>query len=324
MGLFSKFFVKKRKVDNIIAAKEKVERIFQLNLDIHAHYASNSAVVDDKRGCEIVLFSKDRAMQLHALLSSYFHFVSNTAPIHVLYTCSSPAHQASYDELAEMFSSKSVNFIKEVGFKDQLITILGSIRTSKMLFMTDDALFIDAFDLEEFTRFDTRNTVPSLSKGYDLTYCFAFDKMQDLPDFLTLSDLSKTELAWHWKSASDSPDWAYPLSVDGSLFSTYEILQIIKATDFKAPNSLESNLQEYLPLFINRLGICYNKVKYVNVPCNIVQKEWVNNSTNAMDVELLLKKWNEGKRIYFEEFAGADVKIVQKAVYQFVDRLVNE
>ncbi|MNK00025.1 hypothetical protein D3C87_178060 [compost metagenome] len=315
MDLFNR-----KKVKALTERIIKLENQLALILDVNASYGKGLALVDDKVGCEIIIFSKDRAMQLHALLSSYFYFVSNTAPIQILYTCSSVEHQKSYDDLIQLFKDKNVSFVKETDFKPQLLGLLGNIKTSKMFFMTDDALFIDYLDLNDFSKFNTQNTVPSLSKGNDLTFCFAFNKAQDLPVFLNIDALDPKKLVWEWNLAVESPDWAYPLSVDGSLFTTSEILKIMAQTDFKAPNSLESNLQEFLPLFINRYGVGYDKVKYVNVPCNIVQKEWVNNATNAMDVEFLLQKWNEGKRIHFEEFNGTDVKIVQMAVFNFVDR----
>jgi hypothetical protein len=315
MALFNR-----KKVAALTAKNAKLEQQLALVLNINSSYGRTSSLVDHRFGCEIIIFSKDRAMQLHSLLSSYFYFVSNTAPLYILYTCSSAEHQKSYDDLIHLFKDRNVNFVKETNFKLQLISLLSNIKTFKMFFMTDDALFIDELDLEDFTKFNTQHTVPSLSKGYDLTYCFAFNRKQELPDFLTVQSLEPHKMIWEWNLAVESPDWAYPLSVDGSLFTTTEILKIIKQTDFKAPNSLESNLQEYLPLFINRYGICYEKVKYVNVPCNIVQQEWINHSTNAMDGGFLLEKWNEGKRIYFEEFKGADVKKVQMAVYNFVER----
>lgn len=315
MALFNR-----KKVAALTKKNTELEERLALILNINSIYAKTAPIVDNKLGCECIIFSKDRAMQLHGLLSSYFYFVSNTAPIHILYTCSSTEHQKSYDDLIEIFRDKEIFFIKEISFKEQLTSLLGEIKSYKMFFMTDDALFIDYFDLEDFTKYNTQNTVPTLSKGYDLTYCFAFDKMQDLPKFLKKGGLESEKLMWEWSLETDSPDWAYPLSVDGSLFTTKEILEIIKQTSFRAPNSLESNLQEFLPLYINRYGISYQNVKYVNIPCNIVQKEWINKSTNSMDVEFLLKKWNEGKRIHFEEFKGVDVKKVQKAAYNFVDR----
>lgn len=314
MGLFNN-----KKIKALIEKNTKLEEQLALVLEINSSYIGALPIEDNKVGCEIIVFSKDRAMQLHGLLSSYFYFVSNPAPIRILYTYSSPAHQKSYEELIRLFADKNVFFVKEIVFKEQLQTLLAEIKTYKMFFMTDDALFIDHVDLQDFTKFNTQNTVPSLSKGKDLTFCFAFNKPQSLPVFLN-DAFGVDKLIWKWNSAVESPDWAYPLSVDGSLFTTSEISKIIEKIDFKAPNSLESNLQEVLPLFVNRYGVSYQKVKYVNVPCNIVQKEWVNNATNTMDVEFLLEKWNEGKRIHFEEFEGADVKVVQMAVFNFVDR----
>lgn len=314
MALFNR-----KKVAALTAKNLKLEEKLALILDINANYGKISSIVDHKLGCEVIVFSKDRAMQLHNLLSSYFHYVKNPAPVHVLYTHTA-AHENSYSELKEIFKDRDVRFIKETHFKTQLLETLAEVKAEKLFFMTDDDIFLDEIDLNDFTKYNPQYAVPTLTKGRDLTYCYPLDKEQELPTFLDHKEVGKGQLIWTWASALASPDWAYPLSLNGSLYNTYEITELIKRTDFKAPNSLESNLQEFLPLFLNRYAICYEKVNYVCVPYNLVQEEWHNKNTNNMDIEFLLEKWNEGKRIYFEELRGVDVKVMQKAVYSFVDR----
>jgi hypothetical protein len=58
--------------------------------------------------CAGIVFSKDRAMQLHALLSSDFSYVKNPLPLYILYTFSNERHARSYEELKSIFGSKEV------------------------------------------------------------------------------------------------------------------------------------------------------------------------------------------------------------------------
>src|SRR5258705_11456418 len=56
--------------------------------------------------CEGIVFSKDRALQLHALLSSYFLYVKNPVRLYVLYKTSNERHDRSYEELKIQFREK--------------------------------------------------------------------------------------------------------------------------------------------------------------------------------------------------------------------------
>jgi hypothetical protein len=277
-------------------------------------------IIDNKTSCEIVCFSKDRAIQLHALLSSYYDYIKNPVKIHVLYTCSSKNHKKSYEELISIFKEHSIEFIFEKDFKDDLNNILDLIKTSKIFFMTDDAVFIDEFDMNDFTRYNPLVAIPSLTKGLDLTYCFSYSQNQDLPQFINDTKIGNGMKCWIWSDAVNSPDWSYPLSVDGTLYDKIEIQELIRNTGFKAPNSLEWGLQVYIDLFRDRKGICFDKVKYINIPCNIVQNECDNKFTGTYDPEFLLQQWESGNRIRYEEFLGQDCKIVQQAKFNFVKR----
>ena len=53
---------------------------------------------------EGIVFSKDRALQLHALLCSYSEKVATPVPLRILYCVSTPEHQKAYDEIMEIFS----------------------------------------------------------------------------------------------------------------------------------------------------------------------------------------------------------------------------
>jgi hypothetical protein len=278
------------------------------------------ALIDNDLSCVGICFSKDRALQLHALLLSYYKYVENPVKLYVLFTSSSEQHNKSYTELIKLFEGYDICFIKEKHFKNDLEKILENIKSTKCFFMTDDALFIDNIDLNDFIKYNPAAAIPSLTKGLDLTFCFAFGKNQSLPIFIKELELEKQQKCWNWSQAIESPDWAYPLSLDANLFDKSEILVILKNTYYKAPNTLESNMQYYLNFFIYRKGICYNKVKYVNIPCNIVQTEWVNNTTGVYDADFLLKQWEDGNRIYFEKYYQEDCKIVQKAKFEFVVR----
>lgn len=121
--------------------------------------------------------------------------------------------------------------------------------------MTDDAVVLDAFNMNDALLFNPLNEIFSLTKGKDLQYCFTRNIKQELPVFDNLLERNgKTFNYWIWGDCVDSPDWCYPLSVDGTFFLREEILRIVENISFNNPNSLEANMQLFILFFYNEKG----------------------------------------------------------------------
>ena len=266
-----------------------IKRLSHFYLDSYG-----KTVTDLNRGISGILFSKDRAMQLHALISSYFHYTKNYAPLIILFTCSNEQHKQSYEILQNEFQSFPVSFITETDFGIQLKEIVNNVKADRIFFMTDDAVFLDHYDLLDCLNFHPLKNIFSLRLGADLDFCYSYNRKQAVPEF-TVKDIAGQKFqTWIWKDLPDSPDWTYPLSVDATIFLRKEIEMILHHISFKSPNSLESQMQLYTDLFIQRKGICYPKVKYVNVPCNIVQTDFPNISTGTWSVSELIEQFLMG------------------------------
>ena len=278
-------------------------------------------LIDNDNSCECILFSKDRAMQLHASLNSYYDNVINPVPIHLIYTCSSVSHFKSYQEIKNLFSGKEINFIKENNFREDVLNIIRNMISSKLFFLCDDGLFKEKFDMKDFTKFNPLIAVFSLWKGLDTTQRGTF-QFQELPQFIEDIIVDENKKCWIWGNCINSPDWSYPLSVGGSLFSTKEMELLLNMIDFKAPNSLEGNLhKEYFDLFKKRYGICYNKSVLGHNPCNEVNSETINTiNDSGYTAEFLLKKWEAGFRIKYEDLYGKSYNYVLTAKFEFVKR----
>ena len=261
--------------------------------------------------CEIsgIVFSKDRAMQLHALLSSYFHYTKNSAPLKILYTYSNEQHKQAYEILHKELDGCPVEFILESDFSLQLTGLIHQLESDRLFFMTDDGIFLDHYDLSDCLKFDPLQNIFSLRLGADMNFCYTYNRRQDVPVFST-----ENICTWTWNDMKDSPDWIYPLSVDATIFCKKEVEMILDHISFKSPNSLESQMQLYNDLFVQRKGVCFSKVKYVNIPCNIVQNEFDNISTGTFSVTELAQRFLDGKRINWsmlENYKARDAQIVK-------------
>lgn len=329
-------------IDKIIRVLKIKSRIIQQNLSESIDYAFNHKqkrqttlaeaneflsirndklpLIDNVLSCDVIIFSKDRAIQLHALLDSYFKLVDNTIKPFILFTCSSEAHRKSYLDLEKIYGSK-VSFMYETNFRNQLIQLVGSLESEKLFFMTDDGVFIDKLDLNEFIKFNPLKVIANFARGKNCNYCYTFSSEQKIPNNTILSEIDETEyLLWIWKDEKKSPSFSYPLSLDGALFNRLEVLSIIKNLEFKAPNTLEGVMQVYLPLYENRFGLAFVNVKYVNVPINLVQTENKNINTGLMGVDYLLDQWNSFYEIDYDIYQQMDYKVIQLSPYKFRKR----
>ena len=269
---------------------------------------------------EGIVFSKDRALQLHALLCSYSEKVVSPVPLHILYHASTPSHQRAYEEVMEIFSDK-FSFIKQyssASFKDNLIILLDSVLAQKVFFLVDDVLFIDDFDVRDFAKFDTDKMVPSLRMGLNLEKCYTVQKEQPLPELISCPSSDKDKIFWKWNQGVY--DWSYPLSVDGHFYSTQEIIAMTRLIMFSAPNTYEDQLQKFRRFFLFRMGVGYNKSKIVNIPCNKVQKENRNICGNTHQ-DFLLEQWMKGYQMDYRSLYGfSNTSAHQEIPFEFIKR----
>ncbi|ESP62794.1 glycosyltransferase involved in cell wall biogenesis-like protein [Smithella sp. ME-1] len=269
---------------------------------------------------EGIVFSKDRALQLHALLSSYLENVVSPAPLHILYRVSTSLHQKAYDEVIEMFSGK-FSFTRQssyASFKNDLVKLLESLHAQKVFFLVDDILVIEKFDINDFALLDTDKTVPSLRMGLNLKKCYTVQKEQPLPELMPNPDINDSKIFWKWDRGLY--DWSYPLSVDGHYFSTQEITTMTKLINFSAPNTYEDQLQRFRRFFTIRTGVAYKKSKIVNIPCNKVQ-EVNKNIHGSIHQDFLLDKWMNGYQMDYRSMYGyINTSVHEEIPFGFIQR----
>ncbi len=265
-----------------------------------------------------IVFSMDRPLQLHGLLTSLRLNVRPIPELHVLYRASGRGYEDAYDQLKIQFESTGASFHRQdagSSFKEQLCCLLKQLRSKTVFFLVDDALYIERIDLGLYCSFDPRVAIPSQRLGRNLSFCYVQQRQQALPPFLDVdrvpamilppefaSDQILRELLF-WEWGSGELDWGYPLSLDGNIFSTDEILYLVERAEFRTPNTLEFALQKHLPVFEHRLGVCPRKSALVGVPWNKVQTD-NQNISGSIHQDQLLAKWQEGFRLDVSRFRG--------------------
>lgn len=246
-----------------------------------------------------IIFSKNRPLQLHCLLSS---LVKNSNlpgnKIKVLH---------KYDEefLEGLSLVKSLHpeviFEKEENFELQVKSYLGT-EEKYCVFFVDDIVVKEEIDFRvpcEILENNPEILCFSLRLGLHLNYCYPMSQRQIVPNGIINSEL----FAWGWKGAHF--DWGYPFSVDGHVFRRSEIESWVSHLKFNNPNQFESSLQEITKTFVIPNGMVSHVVsKLFNNPANRVQDEFKNKNESSASIQDFNKILLSGKEIDFTKFKG--------------------
>ena len=260
----------------------------------------------------IIVFSKDRACQLELFLRSMQHFFVqfNNFTINVLYTYSDEEYGAGYDVLmSDIRIPRNVFIIKQGSFKDYLMDLTYESNPYTVFFV-DDMVWKSSFSLEEqtFLKFtkDLQVLCLSLRLMRGLTYCYPICAYNDVPEL-------DRDNKWEWEGLNG--DYGYPMSLDGHIFRTKDIIPLLRDCEYGDPNQLEVQMALHaLSLNYRPKMICCAVSPMMNIPLNSVQTSWENRhglfSARDMNMKFLL-----GNRISTENIYGKE----NSACHQLID-----
>lgn len=245
----------------------------------------------------IVVFSKDRPLQLDLFLRSFSTFVSDASQyqIKVLYTHSNDRFKQGYDILMGK-TPPNVVFIKETDFKQNTIDLI-RLDNPYTVFFVDDIIFKEPFAFfdEKMNIFISNEDIACLSLRLhkNLTYCYAESRNMKQPIF-------GKDNVYVW--TKETGDYGYPMSQDGHIFRTEQIHQLHVDLEYHAPNTLEGRLHQCRKK-MPPLMICYDKSKIINNPINRVQFASINRCGN-ISADFLNDKFLDGYIIDLAPFVG--------------------
>jgi hypothetical protein len=272
-----------------------------------------------------VVFSRDRPMQLDALLRSYFAMVSDPAPLDVLFRASNTQYALAYEQLANSFDESDVRFIDECangGFESSLRELVAHMTAKTMFFLVDDILFIRAFELHQFAALSSPDVIPSMRLGRNISYSYTRRSQQRQPRLLPLDSwtspptlntlpLKNQLVCWRWRRGQI--DWRYPFSVDGNILPTTLVRALLDDAVFSGPNSLEVEMDRLGARNMPRWGICFTQSRIINSPINRVQNE-VSNFSGKVHQDLLLNLWIKGNRMDISRLGEVTCRSVHEEI----------
>ena len=260
--------------------------------------------ISDASDIAIIVFSKDRPMQIEALLRSASKYFKNDCSWSILWHASNSDFAQGYESVFTSMSSRNFNAIRETNFRADLLDILESSEKHGVIFLVDDLIFVNYFDASYFTGVNPFFQVPSLRLWPGATYCQTKSLQTPTPEFKSINHSQWLQFSWR----HSKEDWAMPLSLDGNLFSRIEILRLLNRSQFRAPNSLEGALGNFRFLFKFRKGLCLSKAVIRNFAFNRVQTENEDFPCGSWDSVSLLQKWSAGWRLDINALGELDAQ----------------
>lgn len=282
----------------------KGRRIFFL-LSVNLKFVWNTMRYSSNRyfqqGTTCIIFSRDRALQLEALIRSIETYSKSSFKVIIQYSCSSN-HRKSYNDLIEQFKlNKRYTFIEEQSFSSELKDVIKSIKTQYVFFLVDDQVFVRPFDLEEVVKIMTNKSFFSLRLGLSITDFGIFERELE-PKYA----INGKFLEWSWKLNKDQKDWGYQFSVDGTVYKSIDVLRGAMSIPFKAPNSFEDNMNSVCMFRSDNKGISYLQPVVINLIVNASrqEKEYEHFESGEYSTDDMLKLWCSGIRFSLEKISS--------------------
>jgi hypothetical protein len=248
--------------------------------------------------CTGIVFSKDRPLQLHALLKSYFVQCSPGAPpLDVLYTASDDRYEQGYAALQRLTHEVPVTWHLERDFRADVQRLLAAHADTGVFFLVDDIVFIRPVDFQLLGTFPLTSYVPSLRLGSEIRYSYFWDRPLHPPTLQRAIPGSPLQ-CWQF-DRTRSNTWNFPQSFDGNVLPRVEVEVLARSLRYRAPNSFEVALAAAAPLWKQRQGLCFDHARLINLALNRVQQE-LENRAGGVEPGYLLALWEQGQTLDVE------------------------
>ena len=213
---------------------------------------------------QVIVFSFNRALQLDTLLSTMLeHWKHPDFDLSVVYNSSTNDFQKGYDLLInKMKDYSNIHFYKEqqpgdnlkmmdflnihnikrlyekkclrhpkTNFRSLVINLMENSSEKYIMFMTDDAMFIDDVNID----IDTMNWI--LSNPIQNQYSLRVGKGMD--DKNAIYEEHEDFISWDFSKQDVTTNWGYCFSVDAHIYAKDTVLNLFKRNLFVNPNTLE-------------------------------------------------------------------------------------
>lgn len=255
----------------------------------------------------VIVFSKDRAAQLDLCLTTFFRYNLNfNGHITVIYTHSDDDFKKGYDILKQDIGN--VNFVREHNFKSDLISVVKMYTDKHIMFLVDDDIFLRQFDFDDVADEMMNDDICCFS----LRLGERIDKNYEKGNITKPPHVMRTDnvITWAWRGADT--DWGYPMSVDGHVFRSSDIVGRVEKLGYDHACNFESFLKDDP---IDRPFMrSFREPVLVGCPLNRVQNIFVHNKYGNITAKELNDKYLMHYVIDDNELKFADLSAVHSEI----------
>lgn len=237
----------------------------------------------------IIIYSKDRPMQLDLCLRSLKRFFHIPYRAVVLFTASNNGYVEGYNLLQDKRIATSFGWMKETNFRDDVKRLLAMDDFDYYLGIADDTVLVrDISEDHLWQQFVVNQNILTytLRISKSLKYMFEGDEEAEKPQFIDNTTL------WYWRAARDK-DWRYPMSSVCNIFKLNDFIPYVVQFPWSNPNTLEGYMATSpinKPLMLCRdeqslFELCFNRTQTV---CS--------NRCGEVSAEMLNGYWLDGKQ----------------------------
>lgn len=217
----------------------------------------------------VIIFSKDRAMQCDALIRSYRRFVNKNHPIQVLYKCSNDDFKKGYEVLKT--TTDKCEFTEITSFKEDFLKSI-SHNYNYTLTLVDNNLFVKNFNT---------NILYREFKNKELL-CMSLKLRRNIQDDPPSNLFFYENGIGYFRN---------PATLDGCVYRTNDLIKLIKISIFNSPQTFTENAA------VKETG---KKYVYINETANVVVIE------NNSNLKALNDIFTKGKVININPFMWRD------------------
>lgn len=237
---------------------------------------------------DLIIFSYDRPLQIYALLESVSKYVTGINKLFIIYRTSDEKFLRAYEDCFKDFNNFKIIKLKQGSdpkqdFKLLLKECLDGAN-KYILFAVDDIIVKDYIDLSEciYHLKKTNSYGFYLRLGKNINNCYTQGISTPVPRH---EQIQKDTFIFSFSKGKG--DWGYPTTLDMTIYDKNKITDLILGLQFTSPNTLEGAWSKKSDRKVT--GLFYKDSKIVNVPLNIIQKDWSSKNMNICPKDLLEK-----------------------------------
>jgi len=245
-----------------------------------------------------IVFSRNRPIQLHGLLTSLSNNLHGDASVDVL-VLSDPEYVEAYNQIQRDFDSVRF-FAQSTSFSEDMQR-LTSIPCDYVCFLCDDVLFQRRLDMDDVETMmsDERIVSVSFRLGRHVTHGM-FWNQQPQPPFEQVGEF----LVWDTNVATG--DWNYVFDVLGSIYR-FDFVQKMQPHLLNAQNPSQyedAGSRAWWLVTKQHHYACWAESRTTVPTPNVVQTEFGNGyvGQGELDAEFLLQCWKHNLRMDTERF----------------------